>query len=386
MLEARNRAVAARDAYSRAHALSPEHPETLLALARLAATRPARREWLERFLATPRRREESTVKTRNARQLLELVDQLGDRALWRLERLELPAELSLRLHAERAGEARGLLVDLKLGALDDTPVLLDSGASGLHIAKRTARRAGLEPLAGLTLVGGGGDGVHAVTWGVVSELDFGPLAFGDVLGVRAAGSLHPRGVYRAIVGIDVLSGLLVGIEAQAGRLALDLLEEEEEPEDPRALDPWPRSPAAVPILRIEGQLLVPVRFEADRAKTTLFLLDTGATRTMPAHSLVEGSSRLKRGGGGRGRGYGGTIRFAGEVTVATLHIGEADRTLRRLPVLELGARSRLTGVWQGGFLGLDLLSRQRLSLDLQRGELVLDEGRGVSARRRRGRR
>ncbi|MDQ7088093.1 MAG: hypothetical protein Q9Q13_09665 [Acidobacteriota bacterium] len=64
-----------------------------------------------------------------------------------------------------------------------------------------------------------------------------------------------------------------------------------------------------------------------------------------------------------------------------LAVGDNRRRLKNVGVIDLAARSRITGVRVCGFVGLDLLARHVMEVDLRRGRLVLR----AKAQRRPGR-
>lgn len=372
----------AREAFRRALALDPDDPAALRGLALLADERPEKVRLLERYVAGAADRGEPWDRVRAAREHLALLAALGDRPVFVLERADLPGTISLRPLPGRPGRPRGFVLDAELGGRRPEPLLLDTGASGLHVEARAARRAGFQPLSGATLVGGGGEGRHPVTWGILPVLGLGPVVYRDPLVSTTEASLERRGAYRGILGADLLGGTRLLFRPR--RPALTLVETTRpEVTDPLAADPWAVPPGELPVLRVEGQLLVLLRYGAGRDRREgLFVLDTGASRTILAEGAAAGLPGLRRGGGGsRIRAYGGETVPAGRVPV--LWIGAPDPSrpraflagaeLRDVPVVDPGPRAWLSGTRIAGWLGLDVLARAPFELDLARGTFRFPE-------------
>lgn len=378
VLEARYRYAPARRAYLRALDVAPGAIEPLRGVARLIGDRKARASWLERYLdaalaaAEPRERRRAVLDT------MALDEALGDRRLWIVDRAELPGAISLDAFASRPGRIAAWLFPVEISNGRRVTALLDSGASGLHLAHRAARRTDMEGLTGGTLFGGGGTAEHEVQRGVLERLDFGPLAFRDALGVAAAGDLHRRGRFQAIVGLDVFSGLRVLLDGPRGELWLyeapgaDDADDAED-EDPRAVDPWPSEDREVPLLRVAGQLLVPVALRDPYGRLAaegLALLDTGATASMLSPAAAAAVGRTRRGKSPGLRGYGGRLEVVGAVRRADVELAGVRTRLHDVPVVpDLLVRGRLGGADVMAVVGLDVLAQRRLVLDLDRGVL-----------------
>jgi tetratricopeptide (TPR) repeat protein len=387
VLAARFRFDGARAAFERALALDPRETTALSAVASLAEDRAERIVLLERFLAAAPDRGELVEAIRGARESIALTRALGDREIFVFERADLPAKLELDPLVVGPGRIQGWTMKVELGEKKRVRVLLDSGAAGLHVSPRTARKAGLEPLAAGTLVGGGGSGEHDIEQGIIGSLDMGPVRYRDVLAVQAADSLHSRGRYHAIMGFDVLPTTRLTLEPDERTLSIDEQDAvrypgDEESGDPLAIDPWPpRASDAVPLLRVAGMLLVPVSLESDDAAIeVLALLDTGATQTFLDLATAEALGPFQRGVRAQTRGYGGTIQLEGFVRRVTVDIGGVSDRLADVPVFDLGDRARVTGVHVGGFVGLDWITERSLVLDFGEGTVRL-----LDARDRRGR-
>ncbi len=367
VLSARFRPRAARAAFERSLALDPQEVGALLGLSRIAETRAASRTLLSRYLDTATARGESPDRVRAARETLDFLTTLGERPIWVLEKAELPGTLALEPYTARPGQVNGWIVRLGLGGKTGVPALFDSGASGLHLADNVAARLELQPVSSGTLVGGGGDKEHGVERAIVPHLDFGPVRFADALGVVAEGSLQVQGVYGAIVGFDVLGGTRLRLDAAARTVSIEETEAVEDGDDPLALDPWP-APPRIPIVEVEGQLLVPARLVGAAGTVDgLALLDTGASRTLIELSAAEELSALTRRGQRSAAAYGGQVEFAGVVPTVRVVVAGADAPLKDVGVIDLAERARHAGVGLIAFVGLDVLTKGTLDVDLASG-------------------
>jgi predicted aspartyl protease len=180
-------------------------------------------------------------------------------------------------------------------------------------------------------------------------------------------SLHDQGVYRAIVGLDVLGGTRVRIDPSAREATIEETRSVEDEADPLAADPWPPPPLA-PIVEVEGQLLVPARLETPRgAVDGLALLDTGASRTLIELTAAEELGPLTQRGQRAASAYGGQVAFAGQVPAVRVRAAGADEQLREVGVVDLSERARQAGVGLVAFIGLDVLTRGTLDVDLAAG-------------------
>ncbi|MDQ7006784.1 MAG: hypothetical protein Q9Q40_06095 [Acidobacteriota bacterium] len=385
VLAARFHFTAAEKAAERVVRLAPTSAAGWFTLANVVADRQRRREALAAYLDVAAAEREPPERIAGARDNLRLIEALGDRPVWVVEKRALPGALPLEPLAGRPGHVRGWLVEIALDERRRVPALLDSGASGLHLAPTALRRVPMETLTRGTLFGGGGSGTHAIVRGLLDRLRLGPLTFSSALAVRSAGSLERRGAYQAIVGLDVLAaaGAGVTIDPFAGEVRLALLDGGSgAAEDPLAVDPWPAGQAGVALYRIAGQLLLEAEVETTAGDgPALLLFDTGASRSLIGAGLLEERGQPFRRGSRQASAYGGRLALAGEVPRLGLAVGDNRRRLKNVGVIDLAARSRITGVRVCGFVGLDLLARHVMEVDLRRGRLVLR----AKAQRRPGR-
>lgn len=159
---------------------------------------------------------------------------------------------------------------------------------------------------------------------------------------------------RGVLGLDVLASCRLTLDHERQSIVLEL---------PRGLPEG----AAVPCVRAEGRCLVPVIVEGVRL---WFALDTGASHS----SLSESGVRRLPGGTSRAvasfrrvRTVGGSAVSVREVRDLVLRCADARFVDVALPVVARGD----AGVFPvHGVLGIDLLSRCRVTIDTGRARLT----------------
>jgi tetratricopeptide (TPR) repeat protein len=332
-----------RELVERALSLAPDDRYVLFWASGAASTRAAAVDRLERYLAISEGDDPDRIEA--ARGKVRLYRALGERPLWlgveRPERMEMP----LRLIRGDRGRTLGYGVDAVIGEGRAITLLLDSGSPGLFVGEKALKRMGFEPLAEETLFGGGGDRRHRAVRGTVASVEIGGLKFADCL-LTASPDLDRIGFYQGILGLNVFDGYRLTLDLIRLRLLLD----REPPEE-----------AAEPYWNVGGQILVAAG--DTRGNDGLFLLDTGATRSVVSHGFARSSGAPTREVAAPARGYGGPMQGTLAVRGLTLRFQGIPTPSSTLHALDLSLQSRLGGVELSGFLGLDLLGGRTLILD-----------------------
>ncbi len=307
------------------------------------ATNARAAELLEAYLALSQGDDPSRIEA--ATDSIEFFRALGDRKVWvpveHPERVEVPLRA---LGGE--GRMRGYVVDAVLGEGKPVRLLLDTGSSGLFLVERVAKRFSLAPLADATTFGGGGGQRHRTRRGILPSFAIGGLRFKDALVSTMTEEIEPTGQYHGVLGIQFLEGYRVTLDLDRGRFLLE---------------PPAAGAAGEPYWQIAGQLLV-------QAGTTsgapgLFVLDTGAGRTVLSLGYAGEVSGGSLGGPASVRGFGGTLEGARSVRGIRLGFQGAETPPSGLVAADFSLQSRLAGVEVSGFLGLDLLSGRRVVID-----------------------
>ncbi len=343
---------AAASLLERATRLAPEDRWVLYWAADGVPSRARSVELLEGYLA--RSQGDDPDRIESARSALVFQRALGDRKVW--VPVERPARLELRLMPYgTGGVVRGRVIQADLGGRKPIRFLLDTGSTGVFLVERIARKLGFAPLATETRFGGGGDERHRTRRGILPSFGIGGLRYGNALVTVSADEVEPTGQYQGILGIQVFDGYRITIDPAQGRLVLD------GPVGDRAGEPY---------WTVAGQLLVEA--SAVGAPNGLFLFDTGAARSLVSSGYVTAIPGAALGRAAEIRGYGGAVRGAREARGVRVEFQSLRTPDAPIPAVDLSLRSRMGGVEVAGYLGLDLLSEARITIDTRARRVVVD--------------
>lgn len=242
------------------------------------------------------------------------------------------------------------------------PFAIDTGTSMTTVAASFAQELGVRSKqeAGVAVDGAGRN--LTIEVGILPTFRIGNVDIGAVpvlvVGDRALHmrDLHggPEHVPRGVLGLDLIAAARLTLDPDRGSVVLEL---------PQGL------PIAdsVQCVRVEGRCLVPVVIEGKRL---WFVLDTGASHssmtTLGLDKLPDGKSRAVA-SFRRVRTVGGGLVAVREVRDLVLRCSDARFLRVTLPVVNRGL-SNLFPVH--GVLGIDLLSRCRVTLDRGRARLT----------------
>jgi Tfp pilus assembly protein PilF len=340
---AEGRSGEALEMMARALAADPEDARVVLRAAEAATTRAESAARLARYLEIGGG--DDADRLEGARGTLRWLKALGERSVWRARAA--PERLVLPLAPVAGG---GWTVAVRLGPKRRVARLLfDTGSGGVFLVDRVARRGEVEELAQETAFGGGGEGRHRSTRGLLRSFALASLEFEDALVETTTVEIDPSGRYQGVLGPGVLDGYRLLVDLRGGTLTL-----EREGTNASGAD-------GVPYWNVSGQLLV--RAAARGAPEGLFLLDTGATQSVLDLDYAARIPGARLEASAAARGYGGAIAGARRVDRAQLTLLGHDTGGRPLVATDLGARSRLGGVEIAGYVGMDLLAGTVLVID-----------------------
>lgn len=343
---AQGRGEAAGALLDRALALAPGDRWVVYHAASAAPSRAESIARLERYLALsdgddPDRIEgaRGTIRTNRA---------LGERRVWipvaRPDRVEAP----LKAIADGSGGVAGYVVEAEIAAGRKTWLLLDSGSGGLFMVERALKKASPETLAEETVFAGGGSGRDASRRAILPSFALRGLSFQDALITTTRREIEPTGRYHGVLGLSIFEGYRVTIDLARGRL---VLERDAEPID------------GAPYFEVAGQMLV----EATAGETPgLFLLDTGAARSVVSAALAETIPGARLGPATPVHTYGGAVSGARLASGIALAFQTLPSHVKPKTASDLTQRSRLGGVEVAGFVGLDVLAGHLIVVDTVR--------------------
>jgi tetratricopeptide (TPR) repeat protein len=334
----------------RAVEAAPGDRDVLFWAGDLAVERARAVELLERYLELSEGDAEERIES--VRGTLRVFAELGDRATWVAEQSPEHLELPLTAVADVAGRTLGYVVKAGVGP-KGKPVrlLLDSGAHGLFLVERMARKRGFEPLASKTIYGGGAEGRHDSKRGLFSGFVLGDLRFGSALATTTRSEFDDTGRFHGLLGMAIFGGYRVTLDLVERRLRLA----------PAGDEPLEGSP----YWWVSGQLLVPV--VSKDGERGLFVLDTGASgATVVSEEFVTRVDAARLEQATAVRAFGGLVSDARIVRGVELDFQGVTVGREGLITWDFSLQSRLGGVEVSGLLGLDALAARRIILDTVR--------------------
>lgn len=330
----------------RALALAPEDRWVVYQAAGAAPSRAETVRRLERYLALSAGDDPDRIE--GARGTIRTNKALGERPVWistaRPDRVEVP----LRAIGDGAGGITGYVVEASVGEGRKVWVLLDSGSGGLFVVERAVRKAAPEPLAEETIFAGGGSGRDSSKRALLPAFSLGGLAFKDAVITITPREIEPTGKYLGVLGLAIFDGYRITLDLKRGRLVL------ERDAPPLEGDPY---------WEVSGQMLVETGAGQARG---LFLLDTGASRSVVSTMFAESVPGSRIGPESPVRTYGGKVPDARAATGIALEFRGLPGSAKPKTAFDLTMRSRLAGVEISGFLGLDVLSGHVIVIDTVR--------------------
>ena len=248
-------------------------------------------------------------------------------------------------------------------------VVVDSGAQFSAVDRMLAERLGLRP-APIPMLAFGVSGQPEVTHTVALDLAIGGL---QVQGLRAAtlDLLSLSGVMRRpfamLVGRDLLSVVAADIDWPNGRAALMRPEAFRAPPAARLAPTQSRNRALMTEVSIEGGAPVEV------------MVDTGATSEI---ALAEATAERLGLLDGRPTGTGRSVSLGGLSRDRVVRAASVEFAGRRLSDVEVQVFTpAMRGPLPDGLLGVGILRRYRVGLDLGAGRLWLTGPEGPALRR-----
>ncbi|HZU28532.1 MAG TPA: aspartyl protease family protein [Bryobacteraceae bacterium] len=313
----------------------------------------------------------STREARDLRAHIVADKALGDRSTRVLESPYRPYELNLLTLSSRPSATLGLRV--RFNNHYTATLLLDTGADGISLTRKAARKAGLEELEREgTEAHGVGDGKPANSFTALARaVEAGGLALSNYPVQIFDAARTPE--HDGIIGTDVFSDFVIEIDPR--RLVLRLTPYEDGLPDADS----PRDAAEPPpgfhrVLRRGHLLMAPTRID-DGAEVSLFLLDTGAALDLIDIDVARDASKLH----GNARllltgvqGGVGQVERAGAMSFAFAGVREQDANTAAISLRSLSDEE---GLQQSGILGMPALAGLKLTLDYRAGAVRLQPSR-----------
>jgi tetratricopeptide (TPR) repeat protein len=343
--------------YKRAYELDPKDPRILAAwIPRLHGRE--RDSALQAYAAMVG----ATDESRELRQQMELAKALDRRQTMTLASPYQTAEIPLRGFENGATHTRTYGVEVMVNG-SPAKLVLDTGAAGIVMSRPAAERAGLARLSNSTVRGIGDDAKGTGGYRALAEhFRIGDVEYRNAVINVAEQSL--AGIEDGLIGSNVFSEFLITIDFAGGKLRLEPLPDYRPGNELEDRMEIPAMRDAARVFRFGHILLVPARVNSHQG---LFVLDTGAARTMMSYDLAAVTSKLDRDDRTGIRGLSGKVGDVYQTgTVVLEFAGFAQKNLA-MTAIDTWELSHRLGTEISGFLGLPVLDLFTLTIDYRDG-------------------
>lgn len=247
-------------------------------------------------------------------------------------------------------------------------LLLDTGASGIAISPKSAKKAGLEGLGDETSeVHGVGDRPTGDSYRLLAtEVRIGELKLADVPIAAFSGATVAAG--DGLIGADVFREFLVGIDFVHIRLSLDPFAER----PPDHLGDAPDAPASgfTRAMRLGNHLTLPT--SVNGGKGHLFLIDSGSSQSFIDTDAARETTKIYGDDRTRIQGVQGGVKKVSRADTATLVFAGFRQENSDLIAFDLTKVGDSIGVGLAGILGMPVLRQMKLTIDYREGSVRLD--------------
>ena len=311
----------------------------------------------------------------------------------------------------------GYGVSVKLNDRNST-LLLDTGASGILIGRKSAEKAGLKHISDIRYFGVGDKGLQSGYLALAEHIRVGELEFADcVVHVADRVQLSDED---GLIGADVFGSYLIDIDLPAGKLRLSPLpkrpddkaaptalnsegEARSNPDDspegggdqkadsagtasksadavPRLRQPRDRYVAPemkgwTPVFRFGHQLLIVSA--VNNSKPMLFLIDTGSQLNFLSTRAAREVGKISSDPTVHVKGLSGNVADVYRADNATLRFGHFAQKNQSIVTLDLSKISKGTGTEVSGILGFQVLRMLQVKIDYRDGlvDFAYDQSR-----------
>lgn len=359
----------AAEYFRRAYTLDPKDPRIVRDWAiRLSVQQQA--EALEKY-SSMAGRGDSGADLEDLQQRLQFARVVRGRALTVLESPYKATVIPLAALVEKNHmRTYGLQVNLN-GSLMN--LVLDTGANGIAIPRRAADQAGVTRLSQATMRGFGDNARPSGGYrGVARRLRIADVEYRDALiNVVDQDSVGPAD---GLIGTNLFGEFLVTVDFAGRELRLNPLPGFHPGDNPIQDRTIPAGlEKAAQIYRLGTLLLIPARVNGSRE--ALFVIDTGADRSLISYDLAAEVSKLSRETKLRMTGVNGQVADLYQTGAVLLQFAGFEQRNLGMTSVDTWEQSRRLGTEISGFLGLPVLDLFTLTIDYRDG-LVNFERKG----------
>lgn len=360
----------AADYFRRAYTLDPKDPRIFRDWAiRLSGQQQA--EALEKY-SSMAGRNGGDADLEDLQQRLQFARVVRGRALTVLASAYKSTEIPLAAFTSEKTHTRsyGLQVNLN-GTLMN--LVLDTGAAGVVIPRKAAEKAGVVRLSQASMRGFGDSAKLSGGYrGQAEHLRIGDVEYRDAL--ISVADQDSVGMADGLIGTNVFDEFLVTIDFTGRELRLNPLpgyHPGDHPLQDRTIPPGLEQAARV--FRLGHLLLIPTRVNG--SPEALFVIDTGADRTLISYDLAAEVSKLSRDPKLRMTGVNGQVTDLYKTGTVLLQFAGFEQKNLGMTSVDTWEQSRRIGTEISGFLGLPVLDLFTLTIDYRDG-LVNFERKG----------
>ena len=352
----------ARDLLNRAYTSNPEDPALMRAHANtlkgdehIAA--------LEKLLAVI---DAATEEARDLRVHIAVDRAIHGRKVRRLVSAYQPARLKLVQILNGVGRFRGFGLRVQFNHSYTGTLMLDTGASGISIAPKSAQKAGLELLSGLSNEAQGiGDKEPDDSLGyLASEIRVGDVILAD----------HPVAVFRSakdsdvhgLIGADVFQKFIITLDFRYGRIELQpyATPEPDEPVDATSV------PAGFHrVFRAGNHLLMPT--QVNDSPNKFFVIDSGSSANLIDIEAAREFTGVHSDSRTDVRGIQGKVDKVSRADRINLKFAGFVQDNPDLVAIDLEKLGDAMGIAVTGVLGMPVIGQLRLTIDYREGAVKL---------------
>ncbi len=354
----------ARGMYQAAYRAAPNDPDCILAGLANQQEGAEHIATLERVLAVY---DPQTREARNLRAHIASDRAAGNRKLRQLASPYRRYDLKLLdlLNGPTTKRGVGLSVEINQKKFK---LFLDTGASGISISPKAAKKAGLEGLGEETKeVRGVGDKPAGDSYSLLAEeVRIGNLKFADVpieafSGVSVAGD-------DGLIGADVFRDFLVGIDFVHYRISLDPFAER--PPDHLGDAPDAPAPGFTRAVRLDNLLSLPT--SVNGGNRHLFVIDSGSGQSLIDTNAARETTKTYGDDRTQLRGIQGAVKKVSRADNATLVFAGFRQENSDLIAFDMTKIGDSVGVGLAGVLGMPILGQMKLTVDYREGTVRFD--------------